>query len=111
MRALSAAQLVAVWEQGLGQTPVDRAITLLAAGRPAETREALAALTIGRREADLLQLRELTLGPTLVGQAECPRCGVRLEFSAKCEALRRSGRAPAEAVTELTVGAVVVRFR
>jgi hypothetical protein len=70
MRALSAGELLGVWERGLAQGLAERALTLLAAAcdvRPDE----LVGLTIGQRDACLLTLRELA----------CPGCGQRLELT------------------------------
>jgi uncharacterized protein (UPF0212 family) len=81
MRALSAAELLAVWEQGSSQPPAQRALLLLAAACPETSPEGLALLSIGRRDARLLTLRERIFGPQLIGLATCPGCGQRLELS------------------------------
>jgi hypothetical protein len=81
MRVLTAPDILRVWEQGQPQHPVDRALTLLVAGFPGRTREELASLSIGQRDADLLDLREGTFGPLLNCYEECPQCGGRLEFT------------------------------
>jgi hypothetical protein len=72
---------VRVWEQGESQSPLDRALTLLAAAWPERTREELASLSIAERDAMLWSLRELTFGPQLNGFTECPQCRQRLEFT------------------------------
>jgi hypothetical protein len=79
MRSLSAAELVQAWERGCRQHPVDRALTLLSAWS-AESRDALAALSIGRRDALLLEMYEQLFGPALDAFAECPQCGDPLEY-------------------------------
>jgi hypothetical protein len=81
MRALSASELLGAWEQGLGQSPSERALTLLAAIDPRNSRDALAKLSIGRRDAGLLSLREEIFGSRLISLADCPACGERLELS------------------------------
>lgn len=81
MQPLSAEQLVGVWERGVGQSPVDRALTLLAAAHPEAVPEELAALSVGARDARLLALRECLFGRALKSFAECPRCSAGLEFS------------------------------
>ena len=80
MRALSAAQVVGVWERGLDQHPIDRALTMLEAGS-GQPRDRLAALTIGRRDASLLELHNLTFGGALNAFTQCPQCAERLEYS------------------------------
>ncbi len=80
MRCLSASELVEVWEYGLDRDPVQRGLTLLAACSNQNPRE-LASLSIGRRDARLLDVYELLFGPAIDAFAECPACGQRLEYS------------------------------
>ena len=47
---------------------------------PGEKRDALADLSIGERDARLLQLRALLFGSRGEGFAECPQCGEQIEF-------------------------------
>jgi len=81
MRLLTASQLLAVWEQGWTQTPLQRALTLLAAACPDTSSENLAQWSIGRRDASLLKLRELAFGSQLLCVVGCPECGERLELA------------------------------
>jgi uncharacterized protein (UPF0212 family) len=81
MHPLSAWELLDVWERGLAQPPVQRVLTLLAAADPEAPPDALAALSIGQRDARLLTLREWTFGPQLVSLATCPGCSERLELT------------------------------
>jgi hypothetical protein len=81
MRALSASELLDAWERGLGQRLNERALTLLAATDPQNPLDALAKLSIGRRDAGLLSLREKIFGSRLISLADCPRCRERLELS------------------------------
>ena len=80
MHALSAAEILQVWERGYRLHPVDRALALLAAANPDASWEQLAHLPVGQRDDQLLSLRELTFGSWLACYAECPQCGERLEF-------------------------------
>jgi hypothetical protein len=80
MRALSAADLLTLWELGQRQHLLDRALTLLGAADPGRTRAELAALGIGERDRLLLDLRERTFGPTLDCVAACGACGGSVEF-------------------------------
>lgn len=79
MRALSARELLEVWERGLAAPPVERALLLLAAACPDTPVEALARESVGGRDARLLRLREETFGLRLSSLADCPACGERLE--------------------------------
>jgi hypothetical protein len=114
MRRLSAHDLLGIWEVGEDQHPLDRALTILAAACPELTRDELAALSIGQRDARLLALRELTYGPRLEGFVECPRCAEGLEFDVSATDLKAEPAtgpdAPGEAL-ELVAGGLQVRFR
>jgi hypothetical protein len=79
MQALSATGLLNLWEEGFRRTPVEQALLLLYAAFPERTREELAQLNIGQRDALLLRIREQTFRPNLVGLSACPNCGERLE--------------------------------
>ena len=79
MRPLAPTELLAVWEQGLGQPYTDRAISLLAAASPENTRDDLARLSVGERDGRLLTLREWTFGSHLVCISACPKCREPLE--------------------------------
>jgi hypothetical protein len=93
MRALSAFELLSVWERGLSQTPVERALGLLGAACADEPPEALASLSVGERDARLLTLREWTFGRQFVSLASCPVCGEQLELSLSAADLRASSAA------------------
>ena len=81
MRALTAPQLLAVWERGWTQMLPQRALTLLAAACPGTSPDELAQWSIGRRDASLLKLREWAFGSRLSCIAVCPECGERLELT------------------------------
>lgn len=102
MRPLRAAELLEVWEQGQREAPLYRALRLLAAACPESAAEALARLSIGRRDALLLQLRAWTFGPQLDNVADCPNCGQRLEFALQCAELLQTA---ADDVQTLSVNA------
>jgi hypothetical protein len=98
MRTLSTADLLDVWEQGAAQSLVGRALLLLGAACPDQSRETLAVISIGERDAALLELRERTFGPTLHGLATCPRCHDVLELTFSANDIRgaASERPPSE---------------
>lgn len=81
MQSLDGQHLVWAWEVGRSQHPVERALTLLAAGLPDTDRASLADWPLGRRDAALLALREATVGPALDVHTHCPACRAELEFS------------------------------
>ncbi len=80
-RPLSAQEMLVIWERGLHQHPVERALTMLSVALPEFALDALLALTIGRRDAYLLTLHEITFGARLESVVECPACQERLEFT------------------------------
>src|SRR4051794_978492 len=111
MRPLSAAELLNAWEQGQGQSPAQRALTLLAVACPDLSRDTLARLSIGQRDRYLLMVREWTFGPRLVSLATCPQCGERLELSFDVADIRAApNREPAETLV-LEVTGYKARFR
>lgn len=91
MQPLSAAQLLDTWERGAEQNAIKRALTLLAAASPDNTREALAQLPIGVRDGMLLNLREWTFGSRLVSVTNCPNCGERIELAFDVADIRAFG--------------------
>jgi hypothetical protein len=111
MVGISAPGLLALWEQGLGQHAIDRALTLLTASCPGSSPQALASLSIGRRDAGLLKLREWAFGTELAGLVLCPRCGARLELKLDLATLRSATEPPPPAPVSRTVQGVELRFR
>ena len=110
-RSLSSSELLSVWEQGQSETPLQRALLLLAAFCTKETPGDLARLSIGRRDALLLSLREQAFGPKFSGLATCPRCSQRLEISFSSEDIRAvPGIEPGQDLS-LDIGDYAVRFR
>lgn len=97
MRALSATDLLTVWEQGQGQNLARRALLLLEAACPGTPPDALAALPVGERDGRLLTLRAWTFGEEIVGTALCPGCGERVELTLSANDLCPPGSSlPAE---------------
>lgn len=76
---LSAAELLDVWERNLGATPVQHALGLLASAHADIPEDVLGDLSIGRRDAELLKLRESLFGPEMAAVVNCPDCNERLE--------------------------------
>jgi len=87
MQGLTAQDILAVWEAGQDQHPVDRALTMLEPALPDSDRAALAALPVGRRDSLLFRLREAVVGARLRGMADCPKCHCRVEFTLKTDTM------------------------
>lgn len=117
MRGPSAEVLLEAWEQGFGQSPAELGLTLLGTALPEASSQDLARISIGRRDAELLSLRERIFGERLEALATCPACGERLELSLSAQELRTaSGPEPNLAGTSggelsLDVGEYSVLFR
>jgi len=91
MRVPSAGELLDVWEAGHALGPVQRALALLMVSRPDVPDQALAEMPIGRRDAELLTLRERLFGPRVTALARCPRCGDRFELAFTVADVRVAG--------------------
>jgi hypothetical protein len=87
MRPPSTSELLDAWEQGLGQPPAQLAEALLevAVAHPAPD---LAGMSIGRRDASLLDLREASFGPRAAAVATCQSCAAELELDLDVRELR-----------------------
>ena len=111
MRALSAAELFDVWERGQGQSPAQRALILLAVACKETPPERLAQFSIGRRDADLLALREQTFGRQLASTAVCPDCAAQLEFHIDADDIRMTPPEERNAPEQLTEAECEIAFR
>jgi len=101
------------WEKGLGRPPVERPLPLLSAFT-GEGTEALSLLSIGRRDAALLALRESVFGPRLVCVASCPACGERLELTLEVRELlvgQQTEQTEQPSTISLETGGYEVSFR
>ncbi len=74
------ARLLEVWERGRSQSPVERAVSMLAVATSANAPGRLVPTTIGQRDMELFKLRELIFGPHATGQVECPECRQPVEM-------------------------------
>ncbi len=81
MHALTAAQLLRIWERGANCGCVDRAIAILMEVDPASTARQWATRDLRQRDQMLLAIRAATFGRKLSAQAPCPKCDTRLEVS------------------------------
>ena len=76
--ASPAETIVQIWERGRREHPIDRALTILSllSGRP---RGELAAMSVERRDGQLLTWRNRLFGREFLGYASCPRCGCAVD--------------------------------
>jgi len=112
MAPLSAPDILRVWEAAASQDPVARALTILAAQTHGGSRNTLADLGVGQRDARLFAIREETFGPTLNGLSPCPRCEAPVEFTLEIPELRASVSPPPErAEATLAIEKWSLRYR
>jgi uncharacterized protein (UPF0212 family) len=113
MRALSASELLGVWERGRDLPSVQQAMVLLASACPEISPDSLARLSIGQRDGFLFTLREWAFGPNLVGMATCPECGDRLELNFDLADVRATPENESEPDEEFSIAVsdYEVRFR
>jgi hypothetical protein len=95
-----ATEWLEVWEQGLSQTSVQRALSLLAVAYPDMSSHQLVNLSIGQRDGLLLTLREQMFGSQIVSLSICPKCGDRLELTFSTSDIRIAH--PDESLSVLT---------
>lgn len=90
MRVPSALEVVRLWDWGRDKRSLDRALMALELALSDEgwDRERLLDLPVGRREALLLDLRALLIGPTLESHVTCPRCEETLEVTVDVDFVR-----------------------
>lgn len=112
LRPLSAQEMLVIWERGLHQHPVERALTMLSVALPELAPDVLLALSIGQRDDCLLTLQEITFGARLESFVECPACQQRLEFTLTVSDIRvaSEGR-DAASEQQATIDDYEVRFR
>ena len=90
---LSEQDILSIWEFGLRQHPVNRALTVLEVANPSLSRAHLLAASVGQRDIALLAIREQVFGASFASYAECPQCRAALEFAFRANDIR-VGAAP-----------------
>ncbi|HEX5725731.1 MAG TPA: hypothetical protein VFX98_09725 [Longimicrobiaceae bacterium] len=96
MRTPAAGELLALCERWEGAHPAQRALALVGAAWDGVPDDEPAAWPAGRRDAELLGLRERLFGPRVVSTADCPACGERVELDFAVAAVRVEGEPPPE---------------
>jgi hypothetical protein len=109
IRAAPADRLIDAWDAGLIQHPVDRVLTVAGCYTDLD-RPRLAALSIGARDALLLQIRRMVSGDRLPGVCACEACGERNEFDLDAAALP-APRPPPDGIVSVAFGERTVRAR
>lgn len=94
MRPFSSAELLDVWERGRQRPQPERALALLESACPDQHRDALAALSIGERDARLMLLRRWTFGGRVTSVANCAACGIPMELDFDLADVAGAGEPP-----------------
>lgn len=81
-------QLLRLWEDGLHQSLLEKTVRLLAASCDAKDVSLVSHISIGERDARLLQLREWMFGRQLKNMSACPVCGQLSEWETRTTDLR-----------------------
>lgn len=104
--------LIALWERGTGEHPVDRALMLLCACSPSQSHDEVARLSIGARDTCLVEIYERLFGPSLNAFAHCPACNEPLEYTLSTHELKGSALSPVDPPTLiLEDGRISLRLR
>jgi hypothetical protein len=115
MYTLSSQELLHIWEVGLGQHPLDRALTILASAFPGVPYEHLTLLSVGQRDECLFAVRESIFGSSLVSFVLCPFCQGQLELLLDMADLHIAPDAASEgkmqSVQQLTSDGYELQFR
>jgi hypothetical protein len=101
--------LLEIWERGAAERTGRRALTLLGCALPEATAAELAGVSVGHRDALLLDLRERLFGSAFVGLTACPACGEEIELAFDAAELRRDAAETATAT--VAMDDVTVEFR
>jgi hypothetical protein len=111
MTVIGCSDWLQAWEAGAGMAAPARALGLLQAACPHAEGRQLAGLTLGRRDAMLLDLRQALFGKSIACTTNCPACAVRLELEFDCDQVRvRSGGTASQQLL-VACGPYRVRFR
>ncbi|MFI7101160.1 hypothetical protein ACIBK8_17520 [Streptomyces sp. NPDC050161] len=107
------AELLATWEAGLDRDAAGRALLLHRAARPETGTDALLAVPVGRRAADLFGLRRALFGERMQVRVECGGCAEAMEFDLDAGqfAAPAAGTAADDGVLRVADGGWVVDFR
>jgi hypothetical protein len=107
---LTASELLRVWERGHSLPLAERAHSLLAANRVSES-EQIHRFSIGRRDAELLHLREIMFGPRMIAQTDCPGCHQSVEMDFLVADIYKSGSTTVSETNHAKFGDWELEFR
>lgn len=111
MVSLAPEDIVSIWELGQHRPDWNKALIVLAPALPQAGPGELAAMTVGERNARLLELRQNMVGPVMHALVKCPICGQPLEFEQRTDELLEGYRPPAAREFAFSSGDFSARYR
>lgn len=111
MRGLSAPELLNIWDRGLTASPIQKALIILAGACPDMSIKELSCLSIGSRDALLMDMLENNFGHILACATICPGCGEKLELTLRSDDLKAPMPDPQQITADLKIDQYEVRFR
>ena len=93
--ALTQSDLLVIWERGESQRPSRRALALLTGAHPEAGDDEMARMPVGRRDGELLAMREILFGRSFTGVTGCPACKDEIELTFDANDVRREAVAEA----------------
>jgi hypothetical protein len=110
-KGLSAAQLLEVIDAATDGDAASRRTVMLAAAAPDLSDQRLDELTLGARDARILDLRCTTFGETLRGRVTCPACGLSLTVRIPRHEVTRSDRSEPASPVRFEEESLVIEAR
>ncbi len=112
MQGLTSAGIVEAWGLGRDSSALERSLALLTVALPEKASGELTGLSVGARDALLLELHDKTFGPELRAYASCASCEARLDFELDVRQILAQEQPPAsDSAHTLEAAGVQIRFR
>lgn len=112
MRALSAFEVVRLWENGRrARGAIERGVALLRAAGDARSSDELLRLPVGARDGSLLALRQATFGDEVRAFVTCTGCREPLEFEFRISEVAGDALAQPGDVLQVERDGVALSFR
>jgi hypothetical protein len=111
MRGLTASDVLEVWERGRAGGGTERALLMLSAAVPDSSPDDFAGISVGRRNALLLRLREQTFGQALDGIVACLGCSETLEISFSVGVVAVDSSAEPDTWHDVDIDGLAIRYR
>lgn len=111
IRCPSSAELITIWERGLGRPGHERALMLLEKVCPGFPPDELARWSVGCRDAVLFRLRQALFGEALSSVVRCGHCQAAVELSFALSDIWFAGEAGAPSEGVVSMAGYEVQFR